>query len=337
MNATIRAVLVFSTFVAAYIYQQFIHSPSRQPIRYNGRDPAHDILPAGTPSLYAIADIHGDFPRALSALQHASIVDSSGVWIAGNATLVQTGDIVDRGPDTRLLYRYMRNLTNQAARDGGRVVKLWGNHEFMNAMDDWRYVDPDDLATFPLPRRESRRAAFSIDGEIGADWMLDYGVTHRDGRYRAHFMHAGLDVDHVHDPNDFVGAVFMRDLLSGKRAHADWSEVQRWFWDGEGPMWYRGYATLPEHEACAVARRVMAVLDVDFLVMGHTPNFEGALTRCGGTVLLIDTGLSTAYGGRPVVLEFRRSELGRREAKLWYDDDRSVESVYPDPDPNQIW
>jgi hypothetical protein len=39
---------------------------------------------------------------------------------------VQTGDIVDRGPDTQKLYRWMRNLTEQAEIQGGKVVKLWG-------------------------------------------------------------------------------------------------------------------------------------------------------------------------------------------------------------------
>lgn len=74
----------------------------------------------------------------------------------------------------------------------------------------------------------------------------------------------------------------------------------------------------------------MIALDADFLVMGHTPQFEGAVTRCGGRVMLIDTGLSSAYGGRPVVLEFYRSRAGHTEAKLWYDDDASTEVIYPD-------
>lgn len=79
-----------------------------------------------------------------------------------------------------------------------------------------------------------------------------------------------------------------------------------------------------------MASHVMAVLDVDFLVMGHTPQFGGALSRCGGRILLIDTGLSSAYEGRPVVLEFLRSKSGLRQAKLWYEDDETSELVYPE-------
>lgn len=46
--------------------------------------------------------------------------------IQANILQVQTGDVVDRGPDTQKLYKWMRKLTEQAAEQGGKVVKLWG-------------------------------------------------------------------------------------------------------------------------------------------------------------------------------------------------------------------
>ena len=36
--------------------------------------------------------------------------------------------------------------------------------------------------------------------------------------------------------------------------------------------------------------------------MGHTPHFDGFVTRCNSTVLLIDTGISRAYGGEQSAL-----------------------------------
>lgn len=198
-------------------------------------------------------------------------------------------------------------------------------------MHDWRYVDEGDLHSFPEPVEKTRLEAFSTHGSIGSDWLLDYAVTYRDPVYRAHFMHAGLDMTHALLDTNAIGQQFMRTLLSGKRHHEAWTKEESWFWSNDGPMWYRGYALLPEEEACRIAETVMQDLDVDFLTMGHTPQFDGALTRCGGRVLLIDTGLSSAYGGRPVVLEYRRNDKGGHiEAKLWYDDDRSTEVVFPE-------
>lgn len=50
---------------------------------------------------------------------------------------VQTGDMVDRGKDTILLFGYFDQLRAQAERAGGAIVSLLGNHEYMNAFNDW--------------------------------------------------------------------------------------------------------------------------------------------------------------------------------------------------------
>jgi hypothetical protein len=87
----------------------------------------------------------------------------------------------------------------------------------------------------------------------------------------------------------------------------------------DGPFWYRGYA-LEEDEAkiCEQVERVRQRLGVRRLVMGHTPNFEGIVSRCKGKLLLIDSlscprtwhtltlvaaGISRAYGGALSCLE----------------------------------
>jgi cleavage and polyadenylation specificity factor subunit 3 len=201
----------------------------------------------------------------------------------------------------------------------------------MNAMHDWRYVHPGDLQSFPVPHEKTRLAAFSIDGSIGSDWMTDYGVTYLDPVMKAHFMHAGLDHRHSIDYNETLGIGFMEKLLGGHRAGRDWTPREHDFWSNTGPMWYRGYALLSEEEACIEASKAMKELNADFLVMGHTPSYEHAVVRCGGRVLLIDTGLSTAYGGRPVVLEMRKKKTGETEVRFHYDDtkERSIIEVLP--------
>ena len=39
------------------------------------------------------------------------------------------------------------------------------------------------------------------------------------------------------------------------------------------------------------------------MIMGHTPQFKGILPRCRSKVIIIDTGISSAYGGVLSALE----------------------------------
>lgn len=76
-----------------------------------------------------LSDLHGDLAHALRVLRAASLVDHRGHWTGKTTTLVQTGDIVDRGAATIPLYRLMDQLRTQAADAGGEVLSLLGNHE----------------------------------------------------------------------------------------------------------------------------------------------------------------------------------------------------------------
>ena len=53
----------------------------------------------------------------------------------------------------------MQRLQREAARAGGRVVVLVGNHEAMNVTGDLRYVHPGEYAAFADRDSASRRAA----------------------------------------------------------------------------------------------------------------------------------------------------------------------------------
>lgn len=69
--------------VIAILYKQY-------PLLSSPGSVVDDYIDTSIPSLYAMADIHGDYPRALAALLHAGVVDEKGDWIAGNATFVRT-------------------------------------------------------------------------------------------------------------------------------------------------------------------------------------------------------------------------------------------------------
>ena len=139
--------------------------------------------------LLAIGDIHGDYPKALDLLTGAGIIKPSPAkpqdvqWAAGDATLVCTGDMIDKWNQGIEVLQLMRALQTSAEKSGGKVVVTLGNHEaeFLAAggkdkkgaeFEDelkklrisvrlrWprnRFTGPWGMAAQPARRRQSRR------------------------------------------------------------------------------------------------------------------------------------------------------------------------------------
>src|SRR5712671_639457 len=114
--------------------------------------------PAEPPeSVVAIADVHNDIDDFVAILLHTGLIDKQNHWTGGKTTFVQVGDLLDRGPKPREVMDLMMALEKEAAKAGGRVVSLLGNHEMMNIMGDLRYVVPVNYASFADGNSEDRR------------------------------------------------------------------------------------------------------------------------------------------------------------------------------------
>lgn len=107
----------------------------------------------------AVGDIHGEYDGLVSILQRAELIDEGSHWIGGTTTLVQTGDLFDRGVHLREVFELLMRLQQEAAAAGGRVVVLIGNHEGMNLTDFYRDANPEVYATFVDDKSEKRRKA----------------------------------------------------------------------------------------------------------------------------------------------------------------------------------
>ena len=125
------------------------------------------IMLAASPSLaqsaagriVAVGDLHGDYQAWIDIARAAGLIDSKNRWAGGRTTLVQTGDITDRGPDSLKIIRHLQQLQKEAGQAGGRVIVMLGNHEAMNVIGDLRYVDPGEFAAFADRYSEARRRA----------------------------------------------------------------------------------------------------------------------------------------------------------------------------------
>ncbi|HWM28606.1 MAG TPA: metallophosphoesterase [Woeseiaceae bacterium] len=96
----------------------------------------------------AISDVHGAYAAMVRTLKSAEVLDEALAWRAGATHLVITGDILDRGPDSRQVMDLLMRLEGEAEEAGGRVHLLLGNHEIMNLTGDLRYVSAAEYAAF---------------------------------------------------------------------------------------------------------------------------------------------------------------------------------------------
>ena len=77
-----------------------------------------------TERIVAVGDVHGAFDKFVAILRAAGLIDTRNRWIGKKAVLVQTGDLTDRGPDSRKAIDLLRKLEGEAQRAGGQVYAL---------------------------------------------------------------------------------------------------------------------------------------------------------------------------------------------------------------------
>lgn len=150
--------------------------------------------------IVAVGDLHGGYDAFVSILEETKLLDPEGAWIGGEACLVQTGDVVDRGPRSRAILDLLMRLETEAA---GRVHPLVGNHEAMNLTDDLRYVAEEEYAAFASEESAEERAegfrAFAerhagsglddaalraaFEKECPPGWFAHRRAFSKDGRY----------------------------------------------------------------------------------------------------------------------------------------------------------
>ena len=150
-----------------------------------GRPAAQD-----RPRVVAVGDVHGAAGAFTAILTRAGLIDDQQRWIGGRDILVQTGDVTDRGSGTRDALDLLMALEAQAAKAGGRVHAVLGNHEVMNLTGNMRDATPEIAASFG--GELAMRQAFGPGGRYGR-WLRDRAaiVTVDD----TIFLHAGISLE----------------------------------------------------------------------------------------------------------------------------------------------
>ena len=118
---------------------------------------ADDWKFSGINRIVAVSDIHGAYDAVVATFQKAGIIDNNLAWVGGESHLVITGDLLDRGPDSRKVMDLIMRLEREAPRAGGQVHQLLGNHEVMNLIGDVRYVADSEYEAFAAEESAQER------------------------------------------------------------------------------------------------------------------------------------------------------------------------------------
>jgi hypothetical protein len=276
-----------------------------------------DRFPAPT-RLVAIGDVHGDFEATRRALRIAGATDESDKWIGADLVVVQTGDQLDRGDGEQAILELLAGLQHEARAAGGALHILNGNHEYMNALGDLRYVTPGGLADFEdapgvdvtrpelaevltqAPEQARARVAAFWPGQPWAQELSKRNMIIVVGD--SVFVHGGITPAWAGKITEINGQ--SRAWLAGKR-----SEPPEAVTDPDGPVWSRHYAENPDASDCAMLDEALGIIGVKRMIVGHTVHTEGITSACDAKVWMIDVGMASHYGGPTQVLEIRGDQV----------------------------
>lgn len=299
------------------------------------------------PKIIAIGDIHGDYNAYEGLMLQAGLMDADGNWSGGDTIFVQTGDIPDRGPDTRKIIESLMRLEKQAPNAGGKVIPMVGNHEAMNMIGNLRYVHPGEYAAFADENSEAVRDAYYAQhqSDIEAVFREDASDIPSDVIRSSWNTRTPLGkIEHriAWGPEGYIGEWIAGNQLVAKVqgylfAHGGFSKEFTEFTLSDmnaagrqallaqdtsrqgilrhslGPLWYRGNVRGRKNVRGFSKRKeleqVLETYDATHVIVGHTRNEEGIRVSLDGRLFQIDTGASAYYGGVPSFLRIEDGEF----------------------------
>ena len=244
--------------------------------------PAPDAItvPAKSP-IFVVADTHGEFEILAQMLTAQKVVDARSRWSFGRGHLVVLGDVFDRGPNHLEILWLLYGLEAQAAKAGGGVHLVLGNHEVMALTGDLRYLNPKYVESAQVLGVPAYSALFPPDSVLG-QWLRSRPVVMKVNDSLC--LHGGISralIDQRLTLAQINGTV--RHWLDGTVA-PDESARAGFLTTTLGPLWYRGYFADQKDFTGATMADVDLTLEhfgVTRILVGHTivptitPLFDG--------------------------------------------------------------
>jgi len=261
--------------------------------------------------------MHGCYESYYALLRAAGLINPAGHWGGGRSLLVQTGDLIDRGPASLANLRLTMRLQEEARQAGGEVRFLLGGHEVFalaaSQGNDWAFLNwfsaqnggsmtllewlekGDFPAAFDDETLEAMYGAFlgQFDsGEFGA-WLK--GCPTCTGVAGTVFVHAGIsrEVPQGIDSLNDRASRSLRNLREYLAGSTDPILGRR------GPYWVRDISR-DEVES------VLSANNCRRIICGHNPA-PGVTALFDAKSIVIDTGV--VRGGPALAVKVRPDRL----------------------------
>jgi Calcineurin-like phosphoesterase len=215
--------------------------------------------------ILVLSDIEGNFKILKTMLQGAGVMDAQFRWTYGADHLVLVGDYFDRGLQVTECLWLLYKLEAEAARSGGRVHFILGNHEVMNLSGDQRYVRNKYFENADLIG-EKYANWYAADTELGR-WLRSKHAIVQIGTYG--FCHGGLSTDLSQTRMSLtdINRIARRWYGTPEQKITD-PDAKAIFDSNKGIFWYRDMAKnkLTNSEV----HNILFRYDLKRLVVGHT-------------------------------------------------------------------
>ncbi|MCA0383069.1 MAG: metallophosphoesterase [Bacteroidetes bacterium] len=247
-----------------------------------------------------ISDIEGNPATLLSLLKAAGVVDAHLNWTFGKGHVAFIGDFVDRGPavqETLLLAYYIEQL---AAKAGGKLHFILGNHEIMHLAGDSSYAHPQYLEQ--AKAMGMHYADVLGQSSMHGQWLMTKNVAEKIGPFLV--VHGGISpyVNSMQPSltqlNELARPLY-RDTTGEGPDLPSTITISEY-----GPFWYRGYYTGNLKASVATVDSTLRLFGVKHIITGHT---------------VVSKQISSHFSGKVINIDVPHA-AGQSEALLWKDD-----------------
>lgn len=280
-----------------------------------------------------IGDIHADADSLHFVLERSGAIDRDGNLTDKFDDVVFVGDYLGKGKNNLEVLDTLMDLEDQSQTRGHpRMHFLLGNHELRMVTGDYKYISDQDQRKLIAEGLGSVQDAFGNEGRYG-QWLAHKQAMVQIGSDLV--SHAGFSLNELeHDPGQINQMVreWMAYLMdAGPQPPEDtaWvvglKKITKRKFDSIGPIWTHAMAPGKKKRrrssdgqlTLEQAREYLQRLGAERIILGHNPAKNSRIQLShevfGNLVILIDSGISAAVGGKPSALMRINGELVAQE------------------------